>query len=443
MRSSCGHFGLIQDGCGAISSAKNTPDAVPVFTKRVQNPRKPNIPDDEARTFDIVKATQYGLLDRCVELIEGSGYDVNTPDAQNIYLLHWAAINNKTDLIEYFVSNGAIVDPVGGDLRATPLHWATRQGHLSAVVLLVNNGADPCFYDIEGRTCLHIAAHFGFSAIVAYLIAKGMDVNMRDKSGMTALMWSSYKCLGLNPTKLLITLGASMSVQDHVHRNTPLHWALISRNPTAISILVARGAPLTVRNSLGCTALNLINESRSEIWIGLNTLQVVDKKMKPKHSFLLKFNKQTLSIVIVSVAFYTVGCILDSHMIYVAKLCCLIIGYLIMYKLNRTYTAVTETLPVSVYFATKFWMYFTWVFWILSVVHFWCSVGFFLTTSLLWYNFLYSWNGDPGYVPNTKNDQYAAIIEMAESYGFKLDVFCSTCLIKKPIRSKHCSVCNR
>lgn len=441
MHSSCGHFGLIQDGCGAISSAKSTVDTVPVFTKKPPNTRKPNIPDEEAKNFDIVKATQYGLLNRCKEIIE-SGYDINKPDPQNIYLLHWAAINNKIDVIKYLISKGAAVDPVGGDLRATPLHWATRQGHISAVVLLMSNGADPCFYDIEGRTCLHIAAHFGFTAIAAYLIAKGVDVNLRDKNGMTALMWSSFKSLGLDPTKLLITLGASMSIQDDVHRNTPLHWALISRNPTAISILVMRGSPLTIRNSIGCTALNLIHESRSEVWIGLNTLKTVDEKMKPKN-ILLKLNEQTISTTIVTIAFYVIGFVLDSHMIYVAKLCCLIIGYLIMYKLNRTYASVSKTLPVSVYFATKFWMYVTWIFWILPIISFWCSVGFFVTTSLLWYNFMYSWNGNPGYVPNTKNDQYNAIIELAESSGFGSDGFCSTCLIKKPIRSKHCSICNR
>lgn len=416
-------------------------DAVPVFTKKTPNSRKPNIPDEEAKNFDIVKATQYGLLNRCIEILD-DGYDVNTPDPQNIYLLHWAAINNKTELIKYFISKGAQVDPVGGDLRATPLHWATRQGHLPAVVLLMSKGADPCFYDVEGRNCLHIAAHFGFTAIVAYLIAKGVDVNIRDKSGMTALMWSSFKSLGLDPTKLLITLGASMSIQDDVHRNTPLHWALISRNPTAISILVSRGSPLTIRNSIGCTALNLINDSRSEVWIGLNTLQTVDDKMKPKN-FLLKFNEQTISTIIVCVAFYAIGSILDSRMIYAAKLCCLVIGYLVMYKLSRTYTSVSKTLPVSIYFATKFWMYVTWVFWILPIVSFWYSLGFFFTTSLLWYNFMYSWNGNPGFVPNTKNDQYAAIIELAEGFGFSSDVFCSTCLIKKPIRSKHCSICNR
>ena len=46
-------------------------------------------------TWDIVKATQYGIFDRCKEIVEGEGFDVRKPDDQNITVLHWAAINNR------------------------------------------------------------------------------------------------------------------------------------------------------------------------------------------------------------------------------------------------------------------------------------------------------------------------------------------------------------
>ena len=51
------------------------------------------------QTFDIVRATQYGVYERVVELVEG-GYDVNTPDKENVSLLHWASINNRTDIVK-------------------------------------------------------------------------------------------------------------------------------------------------------------------------------------------------------------------------------------------------------------------------------------------------------------------------------------------------------
>lgn len=113
--------------------------------------------------FDIVKATQYGALERVKELVEAghdvsfgrfriaqqassnshyysqisSSFKVNQPDSETVYLLHWAAINNRLDIIKFLLERGAHVDAVGGELQASSLHWATRQGHLQAVVLLV------------------------------------------------------------------------------------------------------------------------------------------------------------------------------------------------------------------------------------------------------------------------------------------------------------------
>lgn len=48
-----------------------------------------------------------------------------------------------------------------------------RQGHLSMVVQLMKFGADPSLIDGEGCSCIHLAAQFGHTSIVAYLIAKG------------------------------------------------------------------------------------------------------------------------------------------------------------------------------------------------------------------------------------------------------------------------------
>ena len=49
----------------------------------------------------------------------------------------------------------------------------SRQGHLSMVVQLLKYGSDPSLIDGEGCSCVHLAAQFGHTSIVAYLIAKG------------------------------------------------------------------------------------------------------------------------------------------------------------------------------------------------------------------------------------------------------------------------------
>lgn len=59
------------------------------------------------------------------ELVE-AGADVNQPDSETVTLLHWAAINNRKDIVKYLIAKGAVVDAIGGELASTPLHWATR-----------------------------------------------------------------------------------------------------------------------------------------------------------------------------------------------------------------------------------------------------------------------------------------------------------------------------
>ena len=61
------------------------------------------------------------------------------------------------------------------------------------VVLLISYGADPSMRDGEGCSCIHLAAQFGHTPIVAYLLAKGQDVDMRDRNGMTSLMHAAYR----------------------------------------------------------------------------------------------------------------------------------------------------------------------------------------------------------------------------------------------------------
>ena len=84
--------------------------------------------NDESTNFDIVKATQYGAFERIQHLINNENVDVNARDSENVTLMHWAAINNRVEICKFFLSKNATVDAIGGELRSTPLHWATRQG---------------------------------------------------------------------------------------------------------------------------------------------------------------------------------------------------------------------------------------------------------------------------------------------------------------------------
>lgn len=73
------------------------------------------------------------------------------------------------------------------------------------------------------------------------------------------------------------------------------------------------------------------------------------------------------------------------------------------------------------------------------------SLGFVLSSGALWYTFVRSWRADPGVIRASRPDKLRTIVQLSEAGGaaFEPARFCSACLVRRPLRSKHCAVCNR
>lgn len=54
---------------------------------------------EDYSNYDIVRAVQFGIMARVYELVEG-GLNVNEMDKENVSILHWAAINNRLDIVK-------------------------------------------------------------------------------------------------------------------------------------------------------------------------------------------------------------------------------------------------------------------------------------------------------------------------------------------------------
>jgi ankyrin repeat protein len=71
---------------------------------------------------------------------------------------------------------------------ATPLHKASENGHIDAMRLLINHGANINKKDNDKWTPLHEASWNGNIDAMQLLIDAGADVNEKDNTGWTPLL---------------------------------------------------------------------------------------------------------------------------------------------------------------------------------------------------------------------------------------------------------------
>ncbi|KAM3625203.1 uncharacterized protein V6R79_008651 [Siganus canaliculatus] len=408
-----------------------------------QQPTKRSHMDDSS-SWDIVKASQFGILERCKELVE-AGYDVRQPDKENVTLLHWAAINNRSELVKYYLSKGAIVDQLGGDLSSTPLHWAIRQGHLPMVIQLMRYGADPTIADGEGYRALHLAILFQHMAIAAYLIAKGQEVDGPDCNGQTPLMLAAQKIIGPEPTNFLIKNNASVSAVDKVNRNTPLHCAVLAGNVDAAHILLEAGASVDAENINGHTPIDLAHQVHSPLLVHMLS-HIKQERIRSSSRCLRLVNRYRvfLQFLLCTALFGSVGAIVDmnseSWLLKGILLAC-VIGVVNMAVRNFPGPGFQSLLPATSLMASVFWMLVTWCLWFLPDILS-TQVLFTLNATALLYYYIRACRTDPGFVKATEEEKKMNVLVLAEAGCLDPRIFCTSCMLKKPMRTNHCFYCD-
>ena len=79
------------------------------------------------------------------------------------------------------------------DLSPKPIHWACVNGHFVTVDILLQNGVSIDTVDNRHCTPLIIAAQYGKTMLVGYLIGKGARKDLTDLDGDNALHWAAFK----------------------------------------------------------------------------------------------------------------------------------------------------------------------------------------------------------------------------------------------------------
>ncbi|KAH1396970.1 hypothetical protein KXX51_007879, partial [Aspergillus fumigatus] len=109
-----------------------------------------------------------------IQMLLDNGADVNLEGGPNGNAFQAAVENSDQDIVELLLAHGANINMMIGGEKYTALQEVARRG-------------------LEPMTALHQAAKEGQAGVVALLLRKGANPNIRDQRGFTALDWAKKK----------------------------------------------------------------------------------------------------------------------------------------------------------------------------------------------------------------------------------------------------------
>jgi ankyrin repeat protein len=189
----------------------------------------------------IHSAAEKGDLPKVTALIKGDPNLVSAKDKMGMTPLHVAAKNDRKDVVEFLLENGADINAKDSNGEFSPLDLALSCYHYMDVVeLLVSKGADVNTRSKQGLTPLEEAAMRGQKDAAGLLITKGADVNARDSKGNTPLLWALL--MGhVDFASLLVDAGADVNAKND-QGSTPLFLAKQRSYDKMVEILRQHGA---------------------------------------------------------------------------------------------------------------------------------------------------------------------------------------------------------
>lgn len=389
-------------------------------------------------------------------------------------------------MCHFLIQAGADVNAKGGDAQATPVLWASKRFNLQVISLLLANGANPLIRDDQGYNLLHSATLDGnVYQLILLLHQPDLPVDTPDAQGHTALMWAAYKgfpaCIDV-----LLRFGASVHAADEMGF-TALHWALVKGSYLCIQKLVEYGSDRFVRSNPqegqteGDTPAMTASKMKSErMWHRALIDSGYDENGESLEFPIPMINDKRwfFSRFFFFWPFVLGG--LQLHMLaymnpWVSVPGVLVVGYALQFLIQKVLhwapndmnTMHKTPFLAGIFAGTLFWVGVRYVYKILPsklevtdrstllqfltpipdtlFTNFFLNVFFATSYGLCTYFYFMTMTADPGFIPKgaSRGQTKKTIDELVEHNAFNEQHFCTTCMIRKPLRSKHCRRCGR
>ena len=224
----------------------------------------------------LLSATLYDQVEM-VECLIQNGADVNAKGEDGATALHAAAFLGQYQVAKILIQNGADVNARNNDgetvISGTMADWETTKfiagilqlkldrekietGRTQIAELLRKNGAKAEFSDPTGNDIWTMAGAGNVQAVKEHL-AKGIDVDAKNKDGATALHIASL--LGqYEIAELLIQRGADVNIKGN-DGATALHAAVFLGQYREAKLLLENGVNANTRKNDGATAIDVLN----------------------------------------------------------------------------------------------------------------------------------------------------------------------------------------
>ncbi|XP_072007830.1 transient receptor potential cation channel subfamily A member 1 isoform X2 [Engystomops pustulosus] len=144
------------------------------------------------------------------------------------------------------------------DSEATPLHYASKYGHLELMLMIINETCDEGLnaVDNKGSTPLHWAVQKNQLDSVKVLLSRGADPNILSYYRLSPL----HLAVHLHHNSIVEALVENSTTDINLEGdlgNTPIMQACYKDNSEALLILLNHDAKLCKRNKIGCFPIHM------------------------------------------------------------------------------------------------------------------------------------------------------------------------------------------
>ncbi|MBU0633258.1 ankyrin repeat domain-containing protein [bacterium] len=197
---------------------------------------------------------------------------VNVLDDKGFSPLHYAADNNRLDIVKYLVENGALID-AKASTGTTALIFTSdgkEPANLDIVKYLLIKGADINAKENSGHTPLSAALYAKNKDTAKFLIDKGADLETRGYNGWTPFLYASYYGV-TDIVKYLVEKKVDINARS-LTGETALILAAWDAKPDTVEYLLSIGMDAQAKNNLGESALDKV-KNRQIYWRRIGSQQ--------------------------------------------------------------------------------------------------------------------------------------------------------------------------